>query len=133
MTTARNAACPCGSGQKFKRCCGAPDAMSDSLAPDAETGEALGSHSSSRDWLPIILFAVAIGAGVGVGTLREAIADGLAVGLALSMGIVIFLMARNPPQSTGRGGGTAINFGLNQKGKSNSSSGPPNRRQRRRK
>ena len=131
MTTARNAACPCGSGQKFKRCCGAPGATPVALDPDAETGEVAEEASVSSKALPVILFAIAVGAGVGVGTLREAIADGLAVGLALTMGVVIYLMARNPPESTGRGGGTSINFGLNQNRRSNS--GPPNRRQRRRK
>jgi hypothetical protein len=98
---------------------------------DAETGEV--ATPASTKMIPLLLFALAIGAGVGVGTLREAIADGLAVSFALTMGIVIYLMARNPPASTGRGGGTAINFGLNQKGQSRSSSGPPNRRSRRRK
>jgi len=133
MTIARNAACPCGSGQKFKRCCGAPGATPAPLGMDSETGEASMEASSESKILPLALFAVAIGAGVGVGTWREAIADGLAVGLALTMGIVIYLMARNPPDSTGRGGGTAINYGLTQNGKSRSSSGPPNRQQRRRK
>ena len=89
---------------------------------------------------PILMFAAAIGAGVGVGTWRGAMADGLAVGLALCVGVAMYLMARNPPESTGRGGGAAINFGMEQgrgskkKTRSqNRSYGPPNRRSRRRK
>lgn len=131
MSVARNAACPCGSGLKYKRCCGAPGATPVALDHDPETGEAKPTSSSDK-LLPIALFAIAIGIGVGVGTLREAIADGLAVSLALIMGVVIYLMARNPPEGTGRGGGTAINFGMNRR-KPNSSTRPPNRSQRRRK
>ena len=82
--------------------------------------------------LPVALFVVAIGVGVGVGTLREAVADGLAVSFALIMGSVIYLMARNPPEGTGTEGGTAINFGLNSRGRSRRR-GPQNRRQRRQK
>ena len=132
MSVARNAACPCGSGLKYKRCCGAPGATPVALEQDAETGELTAASGSSDKLVPLLLFAVAIGAGVGVGTLRDAIADGLAVSFALSMGVVIYLMARNPPEGTGRGGGTAINFGMNRR-KRNSSTRPPNRRQRRRK
>ena len=90
--------------------------------------------------VPILLFAIAIGAGVGVGTWRSAMADGLAVGLALCVGVAMYLMARNPPEATGRGGGAAINFGMDQNRKSNKrtrrqnrSYGPPNRRSRRKK
>ena len=89
---------------------------------------------------PVLMFAVAIGVGVGVGTWRDAVSDGLAVALALCMGVAMYLMARNPPESTGRGGGAAINFGMGQDKKpirrnraQKRSYGPPNRRSRRRK
>jgi len=89
---------------------------------------------------PVLMFAVAIGVGVGVGTWRGTVSDGFAVALALCMGVAMYLMARNPPESTGRGGGAAINFGMGQEKKTNKSNraqnrsyGPPNRRSRRRK
>ena len=90
--------------------------------------------------VPVLLFAAAIGVGVGVGTWRNAVSDGFAVALALCMGVAMYLMARNPPASTGRGGGAAINFGMGQEKKRNKTNraqnrgyGPPNRRSRRRK
>lgn len=88
------------------------------------------SGEGKRIALPIILFGAAVGIGVGVGTLRGAVADGMAVSLALCMGVVIYLMARNPPESSGRGGNSAINFGLDSKGRARGR-GPANRRQRR--
>ena len=126
MTPARNAPCPCGSGKKYKRCCGADGGV-------AATDDAVQSaQPKSSRALPVVLFAAAIGVGVGVGTLREAVADGLAVSLALIMGVIIYLMARNPPEGTGTEGGTAINFGLSSRGRSRRR-GPQNRRQRRQK
>ena len=96
--------------------------------------------STSSKLVPVLLFAAAIAIGVGVGTVRGAIADGLTVALALCMGVAMYLMARNPPESTGRGGGAAINFGMDQQKRTNKSTrsqrrsyGPPNRRSRRRK
>ena len=75
--------------------------------------EANGSQGGGKALgLPLVLFGLAVGVGVGVGTMRGAVADGLAVSLALCMGVVIYLMARNPPESSGRGGNSAINFGL---------------------
>jgi len=126
MTTARNAACPCGSGKKFKRCCGA-DADAAEVTQDLVMPTA---QSKGRMALPIGLVGIAIAVGVGVGTLRDSVADGLAVSFALVMGVMIYLMARNPPEGTGTGGGTAINFGLD--GRSRRKGGQ-NRRQRRRK
>jgi len=94
----------------------------------ADSNEAAGG--SKRFALPLVLFGVAIGIGVAVGTLRGAVADGMAVSLALCMGVAIYLMARNPPESSGRGGNSAINFGLDSKGRARGR-GPANRRQRR--
>jgi hypothetical protein len=123
MAIGRNALCPCGSGLKFKRCC-------------AIAGGATGASSAipadpKRFLLPLSLFGAAIGIGVLVGTLRSAIADGVAVSLALILGVIIYLMARNPPEGTGKGGNTAINFGLDGKGRRRGR-GPANRSQRRR-
>lgn len=93
--------------------------------------EANGSQGGGKSLgLPLVLFGLAVGVGVGVGTMRGAVADGLAVSLALCMGVVIYLMARNPPESSGRGGNSAINFGLDSKGRARGR-GPANRRQRR--
>jgi len=132
MTTPRNAACPCGSGKKFKRCHGANGG---SYVEDTEETDALDESAASSfermPWLIIWMVVVDIGAGVAVGTYRDAVADGLAVALALLMGTAIFAMIRKPPTSTGRGGGTAINYGLG--GSKPRNQGPRNRRQRRRK
>ena len=136
MSTSRNAPCPCGSGKKFKRCCELNDASSSGAAELA--GNQGGGASKV---VPILFFAAAIGVGVAVGTWRDAVADGLAVALALCVGVVMYLMARNPPEGTGRGGGAAINFGMDQNRRSNNTStrsqnrsyGPPNRRSRRKK
>ena len=98
------------------------------LVMAADSNESTGT--AKRFAWPLVLFGLAIGVGVGVGTLRGAIADGLAVSLALCMGVGIYLMARNPPQSSGRGGNSAINFGLDSKGRARGR-GPANRRQRR--
>ena len=136
MSTPRNAECPCGSKKKYKRCCGANEVA----AENAGMGGAGLASSGPSKVVPILLFASAIGVGVGVGTFRDAVADGLAVALALCLGIAMYLMARNPPESSGRGGGAAINFGMDNNKKTNRptqnqsrSFGPPNRSSRRRK
>ena len=113
MSPSRNEACPCGSGAKFKRCCGAPGATP---APSMDTtgeGGAEVAAAATRSWTPVlILLAVAVGIGVGVGSLRGAAADGLAVGMALTMAVAVYAMSRNAPESTGRGSSSAINFGM---------------------
>ena len=129
MTTSRNAACPCGSGLKFKRCCGVDGGKGVVQQPSDDADQ---TSASGGKLLPLVLFGLAVGIGVGVGTLRDAVADGLAVTFALAMASIIYLMARNPPEGTGKGGGTAINFGLDRRG-NRRGSGPQNRRQRRRK
>ena len=84
-------------------------------------------------WMIIWMVLVDIGAGVAVGTYRDAVADGLAVTMALLMATILFALIRKPPSSTGRGGGTAINYGLGGGGSKPRNQGPRNRRQRRRK
>ena len=140
MATARNAACPCGSGKKFKRCCGAPGAVPTPEVAAMLEEEGVAAPQPPSKVVPLVLFALSIGAGVGVGTWRDAVADGLAVGLALCVGVVMYIMSRNPPSSSGRGGGASINFGLNQNGTARQqrrsttrSYGPPSSRSRRKK
>jgi hypothetical protein len=132
MTTPRNAACPCGSGLKFKRCCGAAGGT---LAEDTEETDGPAGRSAGRfdgvPWLIVWMVIMDIGAGVAVGTFRDAVADGLAVSMALLMATGLYAMLRKPPSSTGRGGGTAIDYGLG--GSKPRNQGPRNRRQRRRK
>jgi hypothetical protein len=132
MTTPRNVACPCGSGKKFKRCCGAAGGAP---VEDTEETDALGEPRASKlerlPWVVIWMVLVDIGAGIAVGTYRDAVADGAAVTMALLMATALFAMIRKPPSSTGRGGGTAINYGLG--GSKPRNQGPSNRRQRRRK
>ena len=113
MSQSRNAACSCGSGLKFKRCCGAPGAEA-KVAVDSENGgtveQAIEKKSS---WaVPVGLEVLAIAVAVVAGVIRESAADGLAVGMALSMAVVVFVFSRGAPQSTGRGSSTAINFGM---------------------
>jgi len=132
MTTPRNAACPCGSGKKFKRCCGAAGGapVEDTEETDLP-GQPAASIFERLPWTIIWLVLVDIGAGVAVGTYRDAVADGLAVTMALLMATALYALIRKPPSSTGRGGGTAINYGLG--GSRPRNQGPRNRRQRRRK
>ena len=130
MSTPRNAPCPCNSGKKFKRCCGATGAEND--AGDEAESAVEPPNNGRRIGVPLALVSGAVGLGVAVGTLRGEVADGLAVTLALTMGIIIYLMARNPPEGTGTEGGSAINFGLDRRGRSRGNR-TQNRRQRRRK
>jgi hypothetical protein len=78
--------------------------------------------------------AIAVGAGAAMGAWRESMADGIAVGFALSLGVIMYLMARNPPEGKGTEGGAAINYGMGRKkSSSKDNKKPPNRRQRRQK
>ena len=131
MSTSRNAPCPCGSGNKFKRCCG----MAGSTEDAGSMGESITEAEPRRRlMIPMALVAVSIGLGVAVGTLRDSAGDGLAVGFALTLGVLIYLMARNPPEGTGTEGGAAINYGMGSKRRqSRGSNKPQNRRQRRQK
>ena len=134
MTTARNAPCPCGSGKKFKRCCGAAGAVDVTAAGADAVDHEPSAQSRLADrslMLPVVLFGSAVGIGVAVGTLRGGVADGLAVSLALILAVMIYLMARNPPEGTGTGGGTAINYGMG--GRKRRNTGRQSRSQRRRK
>ena len=133
MTIARNAPCPCGSGKKFKRCCGAVGATPIDLDSGEDTnGAASPERSNGTGRVAAVLIGISVAIGVGAGTAMEAVSSGLAVGMACVMASLIYLMARKPPESTGRGGGTAINFGLTSRGNRRGNA-PQNRRQRRRK
>ncbi|MAY80468.1 MAG: hypothetical protein CL930_06735 [Deltaproteobacteria bacterium] len=113
MSQSRNAACACGSGLKYKRCCGAPGAEPKVAVDSADDGMVESTTKKKPTWaLPLGLEVLAIAAAVVVGVLRESAADGLAVGMALSMAVVVFVFSRGAPQSTGRGSSTAINFGM---------------------
>ena len=127
MTVARNAPCPCGSKKKYKRCCGADKADGpETDQPSAEVDVPAGMPT----WmLPAILMLSAVGVAVVVGTLRSSVRDGVSVGLALGMLVIGYLMARNPPTSSGRGGGANINFGM---GSNRSRSNRPSNRSKRR-
>lgn len=133
MSVARNAPCPCGSGEKYKRCCGAPGAAPKSNAVgDSEAAPDSFGSGSPAIRLGLVLAVGSAALGTAVGFAMESVSNGVAVGMALFMASLIYLMARKPPESTGRGGGTAINFGLNQRGQRRNA-GPKNRRQRRQK
>jgi len=123
MSISRNDPCPCGSGKKFKQCCGATGAPPPPVLD--ESGE-----PAPRAWkLPAGLASLAIGLGVGIGLLRDSFTDGLAVGGAALLLVIGYLIIRTPPGSTGRGGGANINYGMN---KPRRRRGPRSRSQRRR-
>lgn len=93
-STPRNAPCPCGSGEKYKRCC----------LPK-------GGPKATRSWRTAsILAAVAIVAGLAVAFLFEGRAGALVgvVGLAC-VGLYLWL-ASPPPRGSGGDPG-AIRFG----------------------
>ena len=107
MSIARNDPCPCGSGKKYKQCCGATG------APPPPVLDEDGQPIPLQWKLPALLVGLAITAGVGVGLLRESFPDGLAVGGAATLLVVGYLIIRTPPSSTGRGGGMNIDYGMN--------------------
>ncbi len=124
MSVARNAQCPCGSGKKYKQCCGVTGA-----APPPVVDE--DGVPVPRDWkLPVGLVLLAVFAGVGIGFLRDSVSDGGAVTGAALLLVIGYLIIRTPPSSTGRGGGANINYGLGSR--SRKRSGPRSRSQRRR-
>jgi hypothetical protein len=93
----RNAACPCGSGKKFKQCC---------------LGKAPDVHARSRlGWSLLVVLLGCVGAAVlwnskGAGTGLSAIAASVIVATALYI-----FRDPNPPRSGGTGDASAINFG----------------------
>ena len=123
MTIARNDPCPCDSGKKYKQCCGATG------APPPPVLDEDGQPIPLQWKFPALLVSLAIGAGVGVGLWRESFPDGLAVGAAATLLTAGYLIIRLPPSSTGRGGGTNIDYGMN---KPKQSRGARSRSQRRR-
>jgi len=123
MPVARNAPCPCGSGKKFKLCCGLTGAPAPPVLD--EDGEPV-----RREWrLPAGLVGLSITAGVGVGLLRDSFGDGLAVGGAALLLVIGYLVIRTPPTATGRGGGANIDYGMR---KPRRPQGPKSRSSRRR-
>ncbi len=92
----RNDPCPCGSGDKYKRCClGKEEAV-----------------VSSRDMkLPAILAVVAIAVSIGVGVASSP-QTGLAIAGALLLAIGAWAILRHPPPPRkGNDHPAAINFG----------------------
>jgi len=106
MAISRNAPCPCGSGKKYKRCCGAVG------APPPPRVDAEGQPVPVAWKVPAALFALAVGCGALVGFLRDSVQDGLSVSLALLVIVLGYLVIRKPPGSTGRGGGANIDYGM---------------------
>lgn len=57
MKTGRNEPCPCGSGQKFKRCCAqlaaAPDAIDTDAAATADATEPAAPLPRQNTWTPV--------------------------------------------------------------------------------
>ena len=99
--TPRNAPCPCGSGQKFKRCHG---------AEGGESGGASGAQQGS-DGLVRLLFIIAVVVSLGIGVAFEP-QKGLGVFGAAVIGIGAFAIFRNPPPpKSGGDDPAAINFG----------------------
>lgn len=96
--TPRNAPCPCGSGQKFKRCHG--------VAASAENPEL-----PKEDPLVRMLFIVAAIVSVGVGVAFDP-QKGLGTFAVAFIGLGAFAIFRNPPPpKSGPDDPAAINFG----------------------
>jgi len=96
-TVARNAPCPCGSGKKYKRCCGAN--------PEEAT------VPRSRRIVPIILSIVCVAIGVAVG-----MAKGYELGIGSGGGALILLwiylsLQDPPPPNKTSGDPAGLNFG----------------------
>jgi hypothetical protein len=122
MMNARNAPCECGSGKKFKRCCGATG------APPPPILNEEGAPVPKAWKFPALLFVLAAGAGMLVGQLRGSVQDGLSVSLALLVMVLGYLVIRSPPGATGRGGNSNIDYGRTRQRRP----GASNRRTRRR-
>ncbi len=92
----RNDPCPCGSGDKYKRCC---------LGKEQ-------SIATARDMkLPAILAVVAVAISIGVGVASTP-QTGLAIAGALLLGIGAWAIFRDPPPPRkGNDHPAAINFG----------------------
>ncbi|HEX2251766.1 MAG TPA: SEC-C metal-binding domain-containing protein [Thermoanaerobaculia bacterium] len=95
MTTiARNDPCPCGSGEKYKKCC-------------LKSG---GVQNQKRhvqaQWLAVVVVVAALAAGILV---NPGAGFAVAVGGGLIVGALIFFSNPPPPRSGGSPG--AINFG----------------------
>lgn len=95
--TPRNAQCPCGSGNKFKRCHGAADAVEQAVAQDNRLTLAVTGGA--------VVVSIVIGAMYGGQT-------GLGVFAAAAIGIGAWVIFRDPPPPKAGGGDpAAINFG----------------------
>jgi hypothetical protein len=91
---ARNASCPCGSGQKFKRCCmGKAEAKSNSLK------------------IPAIILAVGFLAAAVLWIVKGLDWAGITAGGALIAAIVSTQLGGAPPPKENVGSADSINFG----------------------
>ena len=92
----RNDPCPCGSGNKFKRCC---------------LGKVPAQRRRRLLALPLTLAAAGIGAGIYLG-MKHGLALGASVaGAGLILAGLIYVL-RDPPPPTGKSdSAAAINFG----------------------
>lgn len=95
MDASRNDPCPCGSGQKYKRCC---------------IDKVEGGPRIDRKTLGICLVAAVV-VGLALGFF-SGVRDGLLGGLTAAMFVGGFQILRNPPPPSGRSGNAAgIDFG----------------------
>jgi len=93
-STPRNAPCPCGSGEKYKRCC----------LPK-------GGPKATRSWRTAsILAAVSIAIGLIVALLADA-RTGALVGVVGLAGVGLYLWLTSPPPRGTGGDPGAIRFG----------------------
>jgi hypothetical protein len=94
-TVSRNDPCPCGSGQKYKRCC---------------LGKAAPLKGKRLLW-SALLIVVAVGAAVTISVL-DGLTTGLGAGAVLLLLAGILYIVRSPPPSGGgKSGASDINFG----------------------
>lgn len=93
----RNDPCPCGSGQKYKRCC-------INKRPVV---------ASKKGWVYLLLYLLAaVGASVAVGMFYGWKSGlGTATATVLLGGILSVVVRSPPPSGTKKGGASDINFG----------------------
>jgi hypothetical protein len=93
-TVSRNDPCPCGSGQKYKRCC---------------LGKAPPLRGKRLLWIALLV-AIVLGTTVTV-SVFYGLKSGLGAGGALLLVGAILYAVRGGAPPSGRGGASDINFG----------------------
>ncbi len=103
---ARNAPCPCGSGEKYKRCHGSDEALA--AAASERAASPIGGLLRQGPWL-VGLSGVVLGL-IIMATHKMDIGLGVMGGLVLA-GVAWGVFRDPPPPNTGSGDPAGLNFG----------------------